>query len=311
LRAWCEALAQNGQWEQALHAYEQAAECVNDPVFWRGCFLDGAARVAWRLGRRDVPSRLEAAWMEEPTMERLLRWLGTGSPTRATVRKRANKALQCCDPAAGGQLGLLHLTLGRPCAAATLLGNAPGLGWSDEEHPGHLLFEVFAELLIERLQQRPEGGPLTRLFAGFDELYDLEFAADDLDTGLATPTAKNLITWVAPANRLKPAERGAMLDAMKLAAERRVEEVTRHKRRRHYEHAAVLVACCVDLAPAAPTQEPISEWLEYIRWEYRRFYAFRRELDAALEGPSGDRAPRSEPSTRPRRATSSVISRRP
>jgi len=32
-----------------------------------------------------------------------------------------------------------------PCdfeAAAKLLASAPGLGWSDGEHPGHLLFPI-------------------------------------------------------------------------------------------------------------------------------------------------------------------------
>jgi len=32
-------------------------------------------------------------------------------------------------------------------AAAKLLASAPGLGWSDSEHPGHMLFHVFCQLL--------------------------------------------------------------------------------------------------------------------------------------------------------------------
>lgn len=49
------------------------------------------------------------------------------------------------------QLGLLRLLAGDIRAAADLLSQAPGLGWSSEEHPGHVLFPSFALLLVSRV----------------------------------------------------------------------------------------------------------------------------------------------------------------
>jgi hypothetical protein len=65
---------------------------------------------------------------------------------------------------------------------------------------------------------------------------------------------------------------------MQKAARKRVEGVARHKRRRHYGHAASLAAAC-----AALDKSPgMSEWIAAIRSEYRRFSALQRELDRYL-----------------------------
>jgi hypothetical protein len=37
-------------------------------------------------------------------------------------------------------------------SAAKLLTGAPGLGWSQSEHPGHLLFPMFCRLLGNEMQ---------------------------------------------------------------------------------------------------------------------------------------------------------------
>lgn len=55
---------------------------------------------------------------------------------------------------AGRQLGLLRLLAGDIRAAADLLSQAPGLGWSSEEHPGHVLSPSFALLLAPRTSRR-------------------------------------------------------------------------------------------------------------------------------------------------------------
>ena len=39
-------------------------------------------------------------------------------------------------------------------AAADLLSKAPGLGWSSDDHPGHVLFPSFAVLLANRTSGR-------------------------------------------------------------------------------------------------------------------------------------------------------------
>jgi hypothetical protein len=72
-----------------------------------------------------------------------------------------------------------------------------------------------------------------------------------------------------------------MLAAMRKAAESRLAGVTDQKRRRHYGHAAELVAVCVACDPSPPT----AGWVASIRTEYRRFPALRDELDRALGSP--------------------------
>jgi hypothetical protein len=61
-------------------------------------------------------------------------------------------------------------------------------------------------------------------------------------------------------------------------AERRVSGVTEQKRRRHYGHAAELVAACV----ACDGSLEGARWVASIRTEYRRFPALRAEFDRAL-----------------------------
>ena len=68
--AWCEALAERGDWPAALRAYDDAARLVRQS-HWRGVLLDGAALAAQELGRSDLSKRLEAAWRAGPTTIRL------------------------------------------------------------------------------------------------------------------------------------------------------------------------------------------------------------------------------------------------
>lgn len=148
LRAWCKALVEKAQWARALRAYDVAAEMAGES-HWLGEFLDGAALAAQQLGRRDVTKRLQAAWTGAPSLVRLLRWLGAGNPSASTVLKRAKQALERPPTKADRQIGLLHLLTGNVGDAAKLLAKAPGLGWSRDGHPGHLLFPAFAGLLSD------------------------------------------------------------------------------------------------------------------------------------------------------------------
>jgi hypothetical protein len=54
--------------------------------------------------------------------------------------------------------------------------------------------------------------------------------------------------------------------------------VTDQKRRRHYRHAAELVAVCVACDDSSATVG----WVAALRAEYRRFPALRLELDRAM-----------------------------
>ena len=69
-----------------------------------------------------------------------------------------------------------------------------------------------------------------------------------------------------------------MLFAMRKAAKSRLAGVTDQKRRRHYGHAAELVAVCVGCDRSPET----ARWAASLRTEFRRFPALRAELDRAL-----------------------------
>jgi TRAP-type C4-dicarboxylate transport system substrate-binding protein len=75
--------------------------------------------------------------------------------------------------------------------------------------------------------------------------------------------------------------RKAVLDAMKRAAERRVAGVTEQKRRRHYAHAAELVATCV----ACDKTSNMTRWAAALQAEYKRFHALHDEVARALRAP--------------------------
>ena len=69
---------------------------------------------------------------------------------------------------------------------------------------------------------------------------------------------------------------------MRAAASKRVEGIVGHKRRHHYGHAATLVACCLEVAPAVGKRKELADWVDEVREKYSRFYAFQGELTTAL-----------------------------
>ena len=70
--------------------------------------------------------------------------------------------------------------------------------------------------------------------------------------------------------------------SMGAAAGKRFDGILGKKRRRHYGHAATLVACCLELAPAVGRQEEVAKWVHDLRKRYSRFSAFQGELTNAL-----------------------------
>lgn len=282
LRAWCEAQLKRGDWVEALRAYDEAIKLVGKS-YSQGYFLDGAALAAQRLGRRDVVGRLGAAWVDEPSLVRLLRWLDGGSPAAAILVERANEAITRCSKKAGRQLGLLYVLTGDIHAAAKLLAEAPGLGWSSETHPGHVLFPMFAGLLAEGTRATLS----KELFIGLQEVSrdPLEMfwgIGEKEKPRLSTPTITDVVRTAGPAASIDLVGREAMLEAMRVVATKRVEGILGNKRRRHYGHAATLVACCLELAPAVGKREVIAEWVSEQRRAYSRFSAFQKECRRAL-----------------------------
>jgi hypothetical protein len=264
LRAWCRMHAEARDWKAALAAYDEAAGLVTDKAYARGDFLDGAALSAQELDQKDLPDRLGRAWREAPSMVRLRRWLGS-SKSKKALRQRVAEALDTYPRQSDRQRALLHVLNDDFEAAAMLLANAPGLGWSRDDHPGHLLFPLFCTLL-GGVELSTEGA------RDFD-------AVGLMSTGdgprLKTPEIGVLLDQAGVTAPTDSKTRAAVLEAMHKAAAKRIEGVTGNKRRRHYGHAASLALAYarVDGSPEA------ASWLAAIRDEYRRYPALQRELD--------------------------------
>jgi len=164
-----------------------------------------------------------------------------------------------------------------PGAAAKLLTAAPGLGWSRFEHPGHLLFSLYAALLgVEPLHRSL--GPDQLPDRGM-ELEEREWRAADPDkTRLATPELWEVVALAEVDRPLKPGDQHVVIGALRKAAEKRLLGVTEHKRRRYYGHGAELVATCaaLDSTPGGLA------WVAGIRDTYHRYPALRRELDRCV-----------------------------
>jgi len=279
LEEWCDRLAEAGDWPAALRAYAEAARLLgDDPRSYperaaRARLLDGAALAAQELGRRGLPARLEQAWRAHPTPLRLRRWLGVARG-KAALRRRAGQALAACPARAAGQRALLLLLRGEVAAAAALLAEAPGLGWSGDDHPGRLVFPLLRALLAG-------SDPAAALAARPARALDLDeaewLAREPAGAELATPTTGELLARAELAGPLAGADRAAALAAMRTAAARRVAGVTGEKRRRHYRHAAELVAACAALDPSPEA----ARWVAELRAAYRRFPALQRALDRA------------------------------
>ncbi len=279
LQAWCRALVDRGDWEAALSANEESAEIVGDKAHFQGDFLDGAALAAQELGRKDLPKRLETAWRKGPSMLRLRRWLGS-SKSKGALKKRAAAAIEACPEKAHRQKAFLHVLLGDYKSASKLLASAPGLGWSDSEHPGHLLFPIFCRLLDDGsgylVRKARHRDTLDIHVMDVDEMISL--SSDPDEPCLPDASVDEIMALAGLEDVKRDAERAVLIQAMQKAARKRIEGVTEHKRRRHYGYAASLAAACV----AVDKSPGMSEWIAAIRSKYRRFPAFQRELDRCL-----------------------------
>lgn|GEM_PF-786275 len=289
LRTWCDALAELGDWPAALRACDDAAEMLG-ASHWRGDFLDGAALAARQLGRSDAVDRLEAAWLAAPSLVRLLRWLGADTQqsdemNRDTIVERARKAIKECPAKSGSQLGLLYVLTGNAQAAADILANAPGLGWSNEGHPGRVLFPEFAGLLVEgttaTLAPKVYAELRKRWWDPACLLAEHE-NNQEVPQKLTVPSILELIVRAVPGEGIEPQGRLAMFKAMQTAAARRLEGVLENKHRRSYGHAAILIACCLELSPVIGERDSVANWIDGLRRECSRFKAFQRELETAL-----------------------------
>jgi len=98
---------------------------------------------------------------------------------------------------------------------------------------------------------------------------------------LGTPSIAALIRDVSSSMTLADGDRNAMIDAVRIAAEKRVEGILGHSRR-HYGHAAMLTGQCVALAPTERAKD-FAAWIAGLQQTHKRRHAFRQELKRAME----------------------------
>lgn len=274
-RAWCAALVEKGDWAAALPAYEECAGFV-EKDYSKGEFLDGAALAAQVLGRKDLPRKLEAAWLDAPSILRLSRWLLAGDASAATIRKRATAAIADGPSKAPVVVGLLSLLVGVPQDAAKLLAKAQGLGWSRDGHPGHVVFGTFAWLLTETKPGPLANEVMTILSTSSRDMFDFAALDESPSSKPSLPRPTILDVLKRATTTMQISDRPAMLDAMKKAAEHRTDGVLAEKRRRHYAHAAQLIGCVVEIDPAS------FAWAEALRVRTSRWPAFQSALRDTL-----------------------------
>ncbi|MCA9558224.1 MAG: hypothetical protein KC583_06600 [Myxococcales bacterium] len=266
LRAWCDACEDAADWAATRAAFEEAAALVEHPAHTSAAFLDGAAGAAIRLGADDVDAALERAWRRAPTLGRLRRWLGAVG-SRPDLVQRAGVALASLPTAAERQRALLLLLRGEYASVARLVADAAGQGWAEPSHPGPLVFPIFVRLLAppERSAQYARAlGPM----GGFDLSMDIEtFMASDVHA-LETPDVDALLARAEVGRPADAEMRAIMLDALRTAAEKRVEGVAAGKRRRHHGQAASLVVVCA----AVDDRPDAMAWCRRVEADFGRSY---------------------------------------
>lgn len=132
-----------------------------------------------------------------------------------------------------------------------------------------MLFPVFAVLLADWKPPKISPTLLANLeLTCRDPLEDLSSDGVEGRPRLATPSIVGLVQDLRSELRLEGSDRAAMLDAMRVAAEKRIEGILGQSRRRHYGHAATLAACCLAIAPRDRRKATLE--------------AFKGELEAAL-----------------------------
>ncbi len=267
LEAWCRGLAESGDWQGARTAFEKAVELSEDCCYTRAEFMDGVALAAQELGTPDLDTVLEQAWRIAPNLTRLRRWLGCGG-TRKLLLERTASALEAVPTEASRQRAFLHALRGEWEEVAELLAMADGLGWSGEDHPGYLVFPIFVGLL--RSASIEVSLPLS--------IHDMGNLWGGELPQLSTPTIDDLIGLAGVNKEQPPKLRLRLVGAMRVAAEKRLQGVTKKKRRRVYAHAASIAVLC------AETDSSVEGWgwLDELMDSYRRYPALMRAFDAAL-----------------------------
>jgi hypothetical protein len=166
--------------------------------------------------RFDDPPRSSAA----PTLPRSVRWLAVADHGQEPIRAKATRALPRCPKSAARQIGLLRVVVGDVAGAGAGWRSRPAWGWSNPDHPGHALLPLLATLLSngtigDALVAELRGDGARSVGVLCDDRGG-QADADHAINGRAKQRAR-------PSIALTDSDCDAVIDAMRMAAEKRVE----------------------------------------------------------------------------------------
>lgn len=319
---WMRALLRQGRIRDALMAGREGMTAItgNGGRAWLADAVADLAALHGDIEPALAAAAARVAWRAEPTAGRLLRLYGCQPPAGGARERLIDDELVWLEgfepPPAASVSARLELLAGRYEAAASRLKDAPPLGWSGADHPGRVAVpgllaaalgaDVLPPAAPSRLAElweamdraagwpspwlaweryRPRPGGLDRFEEGRDDAGAAKAGPDgDGSAGgiVAPPFSLALVETL----RRRPLPRSRVERILTLVAEvahDRVEAIVRAQHRGAYRRAAGVVAACAEgLALTGRTADARS-FVTRIREEFRRFYAFRGELDAAVK----------------------------
>jgi tetratricopeptide (TPR) repeat protein len=312
-RKWVQALAEEGQTDEAVRAAQEALRALPPQGEIRAWIAEFMADEAAK--HEDGAARLEArreAFRATPTLARLSALCEAAEPLgqlkpvvhAETTRMRSVMASQSRrkrpdeDPMERQMghrlLATLLLLAGESDEAIALAERAPAVGWSGREHPGPVVIPYL--LCAAAGEAAPSAGSaLADLWRGIDAdeppfpMWDLEAQDDDFDDepedawpDVSLKPRPVRLTPFLQAQIMRqpvdPDQRARFLGTAWTMAERRVKEILDKKHRRAYERAAMLVGAVSEARILAGDPGGGHALLENIRQQFSRYSAFTREL---------------------------------
>ncbi len=268
-QAWTQELVRSKDWHQALSAFEEAAEHGDTP-YCRGRFLDDAVTIASHLDKQDIARRLEETWLAQPTMPRLLRWLGVGRDKNELLLL-AKKAISQCPKDESTQIALLNILFHDFSTAAQLLAHGEGLSWSYRDHSGLFLFWLFIDLIKSKSSIYKRVSTETR----YENDWNVSSCGSIRELPpIKIPSTTELLTRVEIIIPQDSETRRMMIQAIRNTVRNRTKEITANKRRDYYGEIAEMIAACANIEPTSESQR----WVFGLVSEYTRFPALQREL---------------------------------
>lgn len=270
-RSWCSALRASQSWPELLAAVREAS-ALSTSAWETASWQDEAALLCAKLGQSDlVRPHLAAALDARPTVDRLLRLIDDGVPAGEVLRQRAQALRRSGKYSSPAIVGVLQLLAGEYAAAAEVLAVASGTGWSTEGHPGHM---VFASIVLLIGGKAPAGSVRE------EACSPIETVANAIGESIPAPLLASLFDRCEATGRV-PVD--GLLDALRTAAWRRIDDVTSTTHRSRYAHGARLAVCVAELQNQFGDHAGAAAWLDRVRRETKSWPMFQAELAEAMK----------------------------